>query len=180
MRQLIQLRMNTRFAFLFIVVMLNLAVSLSESCAQVIRKNWREMTTHEKNVYINALRALYTKSPNVIETYVNTHNNSNYVRHNNPDFLLWHRMFIQYFEKELQNSGVAHAVNISLPYWGWDTPGDFSSSSPLFSSPNNNLGLFGYSIPEGTFTRGFGQPLAQPTSAAIQNLVTSYPQFGTN
>lgn len=185
MRQFIPPGINTKLVFLLIFVIVNITANLSESWAQVIRKNWQEMTTHEKEVYINALRALYTKSPNVIETYVNTHDNSTYVRHALPDFLLWHRMFIQYFEKELQNSGVANAANIALPYWGWDTPDNFSSSSPIFSSTTlsrgaYNLGLFGYPIPEGTFTREFRQSFAQPTSSDLQELVNSYPQFGTD
>jgi len=163
----------------FLVALL-IMIQTQHSFSQVIRKNWREMTTHEKDVYINALRALYTKSPNVIETYVNTHANSTYVRHNQLDFLLWHRMFIYYFEKELINSGVANAGNISLPYWGWETSGDWSSSSPMFSSGTNNLGLFGYPIPEGTFGRAFGQSTPQPSAAELDGLSTSYTQFGTD
>lgn len=148
--------------------------------AQVIRKNWREMTTHEKDVYISALRALYNQSPNKIETYVTTHNNSTYVKHGVLDFLIWHRIFIYYFERELINSGVAGAANTALPYWGWETAGDWSSSSPMFSSGTNNLGLFGYSIPEGTFSRGFGQSDVQPTATELDNLSTNFTQFGSN
>lgn len=149
--------------------------------AQVIRKNWREMTTAEKVVYTNAINALYNKNGvNVIETYVSTHNSSTYVRHNVIDFLPWHRMFLYYFELELKASGVTGASNIAIPYWGWETPGDWTSSSPLFSSGSNNLGLFGYPIPAGTFTRSFGAPVTQPTSTELDDLSTSYLLFGTN
>jgi len=148
--------------------------------AQVIRKNWREMTNHEKDVYVSAVRSLYTKSPNLIETYVSTHANSTYVRHQQLDFLIWHRIFIYYFEKALINSGVSGASLIALPYWGWETSGDWSSGSPMFSSGSNNLGLFGRPIPEGTFSRGFGQSTTQPTATELQNLSTNYTQFGTD
>jgi hypothetical protein len=148
--------------------------------SQVIRKNWREMTTHEKAVYVAGIRALYNKTPNVITTYVATHANSTYVKHGQLDFLIWHRIFIYYFEKELINSGVAGASNIAIPYWGWETAGDWSSSSPMFSSGTNNLGLFGLPIPEGTFTRGFGQPVVQPTASELQGLSANFTQFGTS
>ncbi|MEJ1242211.1 tyrosinase family protein [Chryseolinea sp. T2] len=159
--------------------------SMNLVSAQVIRKNWRELTAAEKGVYVSAVRALYTKmapgtTTNMIETYVATHGNSAYVRHFNADFLTWHRMFLYYFEIELKNSGVAGASNIAIPYWAWNTPGDWSSTSTLFSSGSNNMGLFGLPIPEGTFTRYFGQSSAQPTSSGISNLVDNLTSFGTD
>ena len=90
----------------------------TKAFGQTIRKNYRELSNDEKQVFANALYAL--KQSGIIDEYANLHSQEfNQGIHNSEDFLPWHRWFIYYFEKALQNSGVAGANKIALPFWDW-------------------------------------------------------------
>jgi hypothetical protein len=118
--------------------------------AQSIRKNYREMTATEKQVFVNALIALKAKpqgSTNVINNYANIHAvNFSAGIHNEERFTAWHRWFLHQFEIELRNSGVAGASKINLPYWDWTSqyyttaPTDAQTTAPLWD--NSFLGQF--------------------------------------
>jgi tyrosinase len=145
--------------------------------AQSIRKNYREMTSAEKLVFCNALKALKTKAlgaTNVIDYYGNFHSVlGNSGIHNNERFTSWHRKFLQDFETELRNSGVTNADKISLPYWDWTSqyyttaPTDAQTTSPLWGSDFmgqfNSLWGLGRNL-------GFG---SLPTVTTMQNALAN-------
>lgn len=141
--------MRTIFKTLPIALLL---CAVQQSFAQVIRKNYREMTTMEKELLVDALIDLgpRTTSGTVVNNYATNHNqlsaSPNTTIHNVNDFLPWHRWFILFFEKELQNTSVTGADKIALPYWDWTSeyytasPRDNQKSSPLWDA--NFLGQF--------------------------------------
>jgi len=155
---------------LFIKVILCFSFFFNASFGQGIRKNWKELSSGERQAYVNAVITLYNNG--VIEDYRDIHDNTTYVRHFNNEFLPWHRMFIYYFEKELQ------AINpaLSLVYWDWReywNPGD-----ALFSNGSGGSnGLFGY--PTSWVNRPVNGGYAQPTTSEISGLVgrSDYQSF---
>ncbi len=118
--------------------------------AQSIRKNYREMTAKEREVYCTALEALRLSGRmQVYATLHSTHSNlsnptlvppviNTYI-HNSEDFTPWHRWFIYNFEKDLRNSGAPGAVKINMPYWDWTSvnytsvPTDRTPAAPIFN-----------------------------------------------
>lgn len=145
--------------------------------AQSIRKNYREMTTQEQINYVNALNTLYTSSPNVITQFVGYHlaynGTTGFARHFSDDFLPWHRMYLYALEKRLKSIN----SKIAIPYWDWTTPGDWSSTSPLFQDGmGGRLGLFGRNLNtnwRASISRSFSSPDLQPTVAQLNTLLTN-------
>jgi tyrosinase len=134
--------------------------------AQTIRKNYREFTSTEQTILVNALGALGPGGTNHIGIYATNHDNlmtmpmGNVSIHNSEDFLAWHRWFLLYFEKELRSQSVTGAAKIQLPYWDWtsqyytSSPQDNSKSSPLWSSflPNSTFNASPWSLGRTTST----------------------------
>ncbi len=110
--------------------------------AQVIRKNYRELTDAERQTLVAAFFALGpANGTSTINTYAVNHRLLfNTSIHRDNDFLPWHRWFILYMEKALQNTAVTGASKIALPYWDSTVPADQTSTAPLWA--NNFLGQF--------------------------------------
>ncbi len=140
----------------------------TKAFGQTIRKNYRELSNDEKQVFANALYAL--KQSGIIDEYANLHSQEfNQGIHNTEDFLPWHRWFIYYFEKALQNSGVAGANKIALPFWDWTSqyyntvPTDREITAPLWD--NAMLGQFNTAWALG---RDLGGMASLPDLASVQ------------
>src|SRR5689334_747265 len=96
----------------FILFLLTLQFQIS---AQSIRKNYREMTDTEKQIFVDALIELgpSTTSGTIVNSYATNHDQLFDLNiHGVDDFLPWHRWFILFFEKALQNTSVTGAAKI--------------------------------------------------------------------
>lgn len=170
---------------------LGAGASLSTVQAQVIRKNYREMTAAEKQIFVNALNAVNTSG--IRSLYADNHsfntldpNNgesgSNFVIHNDQNFLPWHRWFIYYFEQALRNSGVQGASKIALPYWDWTSryystaPTDRVNTAPLWAS--DFLGQFNTPW---SLNRSLGTNGSLPSTTQVDGLasLTLYSNFAS-
>ncbi|HEY3406145.1 MAG TPA: tyrosinase family protein [Ohtaekwangia sp.] len=127
--------------------------------AQIIRKNYREMTEAEKQILREAFTMIGPRVPapgsgSAVSQYADNHEAlmmttlGNVVIHNVTDFLPWHRWFILYFEKELRSANVTGANKLTLPYWDWTSkyyttpPLDSKSDAPLWTQSGNLLYQF--------------------------------------
>ncbi len=143
-----------------ILILLLLVASFAN--AQRIRKNYREMTTWEKQTFTDAIKALiadngslgfvtFGNSPitgNKQSQFGSVHSEFFFNRgiHGEIRFTSWHRWFIYVYENELRNSNIVGANKITLPYWDWTSqyfntsPTDREINSPLWD--NNFMGQF--------------------------------------
>lgn len=95
-----------------------------------IRKDVETLTTAERQIYLDALRAIKlrdSKDPHSFEGFVRTHRLSSLgarlpktdpnaypdQAHGGPAFLAWHRAYLLEFERELQKID----PRVALPYW---------------------------------------------------------------
>jgi hypothetical protein len=153
-----------RTVYLILVCCLS---ALEATHAQVIRKDYREMTTVELQTYKNALNRL--KTTGVIDRYADAHASVFSNVHMTEEFLPWHRWFILHFEKLMQGSGVAGANKISLPYWDW------TSDRAL------NSGLWTAFLGEYNISWGLNRQLgltpggSLPTTVAVQDALNIIP-----
>jgi len=106
-----------------------------------IRKNYREMTATEKQIYVDATIAL--RNSGVISSYALWHaNNFGMGMHGTEDFTVWHRWYLYLYELEMKASGVTGATKISLPYWDWTSEyyngvsdrKDYQRNTPMFDT----------------------------------------------
>ena len=91
-----------------------------------IRKNQKDLTTAERQLYVDALKAL--KNPatgpnrgtsgltNRYDEYVQMH--GDFCIHGNGGFLPWHRKLLWEFENDVRAIAPAYA-NFTVPYWDW-------------------------------------------------------------
>jgi tyrosinase len=137
------------------ILIILLVIQAGQLNAQVIRKNYREMTSAERQIFVDALYDIGGSSgtSGSVNSYATNHADLFFTTiHGNTgpnnDFLPWHRWFILHFEKALQNANVTGAEKIALPYWDWTskyyltTPTDQEKNSPLFNESGDFLGLF--------------------------------------
>ena len=104
-----------------------------------IRKNYREMTATEKQIYVAATIAL--RNSGVMSSYAQWHNNGMGM-HGSEDFTVWHRWYLYLYELEMKASGVTGASKISLPYWDWTSEfyngasdrKDYQRNTPMFDT----------------------------------------------
>ena len=127
----------------FFLGLLSISNLLAQSAAYdvSIRKNYREMTATEKQIYLAATIALRTS--NVMASYAQLHNaNFTMGMHGSEDFTVWHRWYLYLFELEMKASGVAGASKITLPYWDWTSEyyntaadrKDYQRNTPMFDT----------------------------------------------
>ncbi|KAI8849657.1 hypothetical protein BC829DRAFT_416697 [Chytridium lagenaria] len=104
----------------------------------VIRREWNELSTGQKNAYITAIKALadrplsyQTSDPNSISFYdfVVTHTNSASWAHANAIFYPYHRGMLAMMERALQTVG----WNDGLVYWDWSAVSQNWWDSDIFS-----------------------------------------------
>jgi tyrosinase len=135
-----------------------------------VRKNIRDLTSTEKQNYINAVKALKaTISPitgrSIYDEYVIWHSNAtsrtdptdpNGFRnpaHVGPAFNPWHRYYLFRFEQQLQKK----VPGVTIPYWDWTQDAADPFNSPLWSADfmgGNGDPLDNYLVKTGPFATG--------------------------
>ena len=102
--------------------------------SQVIRKDYREFTTTERQAFLTAFNTLWQQNiPNTVELYRIVHSNLFDSIHDSGDdaqnpFLPWHREFLRQFELYLKNVD----LDVTIPYWNWIE--DQSTSAAIWGS----------------------------------------------
>ena len=111
-----------------------------------VRKNFRYLTSTEKQNYVEAVKALKAKiSPitgrSIYDEYVLWHSLANNhmdpsdpkgfrnAAHVGPAFLPWHRYYLHRFERQLQRS----VPGVTIPYWDWTQDADDPFNSPIWA-----------------------------------------------
>ena len=111
-----------------------------------IRKNVRDLSSTEKQNYIEAVKALKAStSPftrrSIYDEYVLWHSLATSrmdpsdprgfrnAAHAGPAFLPWHRYYLHRFERQLQK----RVPNVTIPYWDWTQDVDDPFNSPLWA-----------------------------------------------
>ncbi|HVR57251.1 MAG TPA: tyrosinase family protein [Pseudolabrys sp.] len=98
-----------------------------------IRKNYRNLTAAERELFVQALYHL--KQTGFVDQFAEIHRRRFFENiHGTSHFLPWHREMLLRFERELQ----AFDTSITIPYWDWTV--DRSPSDPLWA--NSFLGQF--------------------------------------
>lgn len=111
-----------------------------------VRKNFRDLTSTEKENYIQAVKALKASispitSRSIYDEYVLWHTNATgradssdptkfrNAAHAGPAFLPWHRYYLYRFERQLQR----RVPGITIPYWDWTQDADDPFNSPIWA-----------------------------------------------
>jgi tyrosinase len=111
-----------------------------------IRKNFRNLTSTEKQNYIEAIKAVkasisHITRRSIYDEYVLWHSNAtakmdsndpNSFRnaaHAGPVFLPWHRYYLYRFEQQLQR----RVPGITIPYWDWTQDVNDPFNSPIWA-----------------------------------------------
>ncbi|KAI8842198.1 hypothetical protein BJ741DRAFT_592469 [Chytriomyces cf. hyalinus JEL632] len=117
---------------LLLLLRLAVAASALAACSTSswrTRKEWRDLSTAEKESFINALNGV--RKNGKYAQYVKIHAQNLQSIHGRPLFLPWHREMLRRFEDELRKVD----PTVSLPYWDWANEG----GNPI----NLNPQLFG-------------------------------------
>jgi tyrosinase len=139
-------------------LVLLLAVAAA-AAPQPQRKNYRDLTAQERQVFVNAVKAL--KNETFAQRTFNTCTYSNTYdqydcwhkecgcgnQHDNAMFLPWHRAFLALFEQDLRR--ISGNATLSLPYWIW--PQEFPRDLVDGSSDNGFMGGAGTPVNTGPF-----------------------------
>ncbi|OCL13772.1 Di-copper centre-containing protein [Glonium stellatum] len=120
------------------------AATTSSTCSNPpVRKEWRQLSTYQKQSYINAVLCLTKKKAisgiagavNRFDDHQAVHNaqtpNIHWVGH----FILWHRYFVATYEKALRNEC---GYTGGQPYWDWSQ----DASTDLTSTAIYNTAIF--------------------------------------
>ncbi|KAJ3257067.1 hypothetical protein HDU77_002866 [Chytriomyces hyalinus] len=114
-----------------------------------IRREWRDLSTTQKQTYLDALAVLRKKDslynqPSRYHDFGYIHARYVELAHGLPIFLPWHREFLRQFEEEMQLIN----PSISVPYWDWGFNADKPlSNTDMFSSGPQSFGTRGYANP---------------------------------
>jgi tyrosinase len=108
-----------------ICILIVQSVSVTESLAQRIRTDHREMTPGQKTAYLNAVNEM---RQDILEMATFHATNFNTPIHstssgtaNGKQFLSWHRVHQLDMEEMLRGAGTVNAEYITIPYWDWRT-----------------------------------------------------------
>ncbi|KAJ3097434.1 hypothetical protein HDU97_004882 [Phlyctochytrium planicorne] len=136
------------------------------SCKSVTaRKEWRDMSTAEKKVFIATLQTLKTSVPSrggrrsFYDDLVAIHSAARGYMHGGAMFLPWHRIFLQIYEDALQSIN----SNVVIPYWAWARDGPSVLKAPsisqIFSGDDLSFGTHRFADVTGTpcVTDGFAK-----------------------
>ncbi|KAL2208498.1 Di-copper centre-containing protein [Sarocladium strictum] len=123
----------------------------------LVRKEWRHLSKKQKHAYIDAVKCLQQKPPQLSHIYSGSksrfddfqasHIELTPLIHWNAPFLPWHRYFVHLYETALRNEcGYSGAQ----PYWDWSLDANNEAdvlSSPIFH-PTTGFGGNGPYIPD--------------------------------
>ena len=105
-----------------------------------IRKEIRDLTDAERTAYLDAVRRV--SSDPRFTRLVQAHLDNQYVAHNHPAFLPWHRVYLREYEDLLQE---ILGPTFALPYWDWSLDSQRPHQSILWTED-----YFGASDPTGS------------------------------
>src|SRR5215207_8928720 len=107
--------------------------SLGRRANMGIRKDYRDLTTDERDRFVRALK--HVKSTGLIDRFAQMHAGHFFMNiHRSSHFLPWHREMLRRFEIRLQQ----FHPDITIPYWA--SAARRSTSDPLWA--NSFLGQF--------------------------------------
>ncbi|KAI1464569.1 Di-copper centre-containing protein [Daldinia caldariorum] len=119
-----------------------------------VRKEWRTLSTDERNSYISAVKCLATKpsmlglNTTLYDDFPYVHNALNDDIHFVASFLPWHRYFVHIYEQTLKDCGYTGVA----AYWDWTLDSDDTSKSSIWD-PITGVG--GNGSPEKTVQIGW-------------------------
>jgi tyrosinase len=87
------------------------------------RKNIDALTPEELENLKHAFRTLQQRDANQANSYAGQSRvHANSCEHNNDLIWSWHRAYLYYFERLLQESDPPRTSNVTIPYWDWTRP----------------------------------------------------------
>ncbi|RKP09565.1 hypothetical protein THASP1DRAFT_28640 [Thamnocephalis sphaerospora] len=97
------------------------------------RREIRDLSDAERSRFFNAVRRLQVRpqsnQPSTFDVISYYHNGWSAYTHSVPPFLAYHRLLIDWFEKELQSVD----ASVTLPYWDWSLDAQAPELSPILS-----------------------------------------------
>jgi len=140
-----------------------------------VRKEWLQLTNHERLAYINGVKCLQSRpsqlaalvpaSRSQFDDFAAIHANQTRNIHFSGIFYAWHRHFLHLFETALHEH-CGYPAQQGVPYWDWtlDVYQSGLAASPLFDGSPYSLGGDGepdpaaapYTILGGTVPHGLG------------------------
>lgn len=104
-------------------------VTPSDTRALNQRKNIAFLPAAELDQLREAFRVLRFNNDAIYNTWVNIHVNN--CQHNNNLIWPWHRAYLYYFERRLQQAVPGASPPITLPFWGYDRFGNGSGTDTV-------------------------------------------------
>lgn len=93
------------------------------------RKNIAFLPTAELDQLREAFRVLRSNNDAIYNTWVNIHVNN--CQHNNNLIWPWHRAYLYYFERRLQQAVPGANPPVSLPFWSYDRVGNGTGTDTI-------------------------------------------------
>ncbi|KAI9296190.1 Di-copper centre-containing protein [Neoconidiobolus thromboides FSU 785] len=95
-----------------------------------IRKNIKNLSDAQLNRYFNAVKQLNSgPKPTKWNAFAKMHVDFYPQVHMKPLFLVWHRYFLYFIEKELQKID----PSVTIPYWDWTAEASNPNADPIYS-----------------------------------------------
>src|SRR5262249_32909164 len=93
------------------------------------RKNIAFLPTAELDQLREAFRVLRADNDAIYNTWVNIHANN--CQHNNSLIWPWHRAYLYYFERPLQQAVPGHTPPVTIPFWNYDRVGNATGADTI-------------------------------------------------
>jgi tyrosinase len=121
---------RTPAALALLLALALLAARSAPAAGPIVRKNVKDLTAAEQQLFVDAMFALkaaaphvapggdMTKPQNLYEEYVKAHDQAFTAIHGGPFVLPWHREALFIMERDVRAMGGQFA-NFAVPYWDW-------------------------------------------------------------
>ncbi|KAI9290999.1 Di-copper centre-containing protein, partial [Neoconidiobolus thromboides FSU 785] len=94
------------------------------------RKNIKDLNEYQLKAYFDSVKALNNgPKPTIYDSFAEIHLKFAKDIHNTPLFLIWHRYFLYFMEKELQKID----PSVVIPYWDWTENNERAHEDMVFS-----------------------------------------------
>ena len=134
-----------------------------------LRREWRTLSTPEKDAYISAVQCLRTRPAilaqgSLYDDFAYVHKCFGSYSHKAAAFLPWHRYFIFQYERFLREDC---GYDGGLPYWDWTRDWEDITRSPVFDA---ETGFGGDGNATGEITVGGGRCVVDGPFAGLKAL----------